>query len=53
MECPEPNPKLGAQLPRNNFCHPGEYACESEGIQLSAVCCIIPSFCTPEHAQNP
>ena len=34
-ECPEHSPKLGAQLPRNSFCHPGEYAWASEGVQLS------------------
>ena len=36
-ECPEHSPKLGAQLPCNNFCRPGECAWESEGVQLSAV----------------
>ena len=45
-ECPEHSPKLGAQLPRNNFCRPGEYAWESEGVQLSAVWCTVPRFCT-------
>ena len=45
-ECPEHNPKLGAQLPCNNFCCPGEYAWESEEVQLSAVWCTVPSFYT-------
>ena len=36
-ECPEHSPNLGAQLPRNKFCYPGESAWESEGVQLSAV----------------
>ena len=31
-ECPEHSPKLDAQLPRNNFCCPEEYAWESEGV---------------------
>ena len=60
-ECPEHCPKLGAHLPRNNFCCPGEYAWESEGVQLSAVWCTVHCFCSqqrvifkaPEHAQNP
>ena len=45
-ECPEHSPKLGAQLPRNNFCHLGEYARDSEEVQLSAVWCTVHSFCT-------
>ena len=38
-KCREHSPKLGAQLPRNNFCRPGECAWESEGVQLSTVWC--------------
>ena len=43
-ECPEHSSKLCAQLPRHNFCCPGEYTWESEGVQLSAVWCTVPSF---------
>ena len=33
-ECPEHCPKLGAQLPRDNFCRLVEYSWESERVQI-------------------